>query len=324
MVASMVLSAGCGSGSSADDRSKVAREGVYEATATVEKTDIKDDEKGSTADMEVLFSCANDDCTKILQRTTDRGRYATTVELEETDGTLTGEATRTAPCEGDAKEKPGIATERYEWTWEQGKGDALVGELQQTFTGCGEEFASTNSLRTKGKPGPLPYLEGEAADELKKEITAYDEAMAKVYDQFPKCQEQMFSDDKVEQGIRCHLKLIETWGSAVDRLEAYAKEDAPEADGACGEALETLQETSKVGAALDAARVAFAKALKVRDLPKDPTEAVLRQNEPFQFAITDAARLCIAPDDLEGLGDDGELKLDVNQHIRPGGAAAEG
>ena len=325
LLCAALLIAGCGGGDDSSSTSGATTgatpgsiDGTYDVTTIVTETTFKEPAgKKSEKQLTFVFKCADDDCSQVYQRgEADPGAIQGRTYLFERDGDKwksIGE--RSGPCTAPAT---GTYTERVEWIWTRDDDSTLEGEVDQTFTGCKLDGKAHFTATTGERGGDLAYLDGDAADKVKAELTAYDEVLTKAYRDFPGCQEQLGTDGKVVQGGTCFSAMLTTWQAGLTKLESYlSSEPAADAKGACAKALEAADSTAKMSSEATKASAALAASKTSGDYEpaSKAISTMVTTATPQQNELTAIANRCIAPDDLEGLGDEGVLTLDTSKTV---------
>jgi uncharacterized protein YukE len=312
-----LLGACGGGGGGGDEKEESAPERAlqveYAGKSTVTATDIDGDEKSKVAEFALYFTCTDDDCTEALQRTDAKhdSRIGKTVRLTREGDAWVGTSVASTPCEGEEVE----ATDTLTWRWEP-EGKSLKGSVKQSFAGCGGvKNSSASDLEATPVAKPVsPYLEGAKATAFKAAASEYDEALAAVYDTYDGCARKLDASDDAGEGVQCFRDVIAGWKPALEKLGAAFEPITTGATDACRKRIEAADPAATVSA-LEAADKTFATAQETGTLDAEPMADVLKANEPFQDAFVMAAKMCVAPDDLSGLGDDGVLVADIQKAL---------
>jgi hypothetical protein len=292
--------------------------GEHPGRTVVDSTTFKGARTGdaSVTQLTFVFTCADKTCGRVLQRTdaapgTPQSRtYSFTVIGDTWTAVHTANGTCTAPATGRS-------TQRITWSWTRAKNGSMEGQVDQVATGCGADGKA--SLRATVEPttsGPLPYLKGQRATALKRALTSYDTALKPVYLQYPTCT-AAFSRGDATEGGRCFTGVLRQWRPALVRFEASFARLRREATatGSCRRALSGVTRLQALREALARADSAFAVATAQRtdyEQALAALDAAQTVNASLQPSLLSVATRCIAPNDLQGLGTNGELAIDVD------------
>lgn len=307
-----LLAAGCGGGESADPATSTTGTGspgaetpagVYRLVSTITKSTIPTNKAGpgSRVELDVFWSCADDDCAVLFQRGATTGLQAMTVRLEPDDDGYAGAHARKGACPGG-----GSFTETLTWRWTRGENRAVDGTILQQFEGCKLDGTTDYAVTATPTPGArLPYLDEEQPAELAAAITAYDDSVATVYEHYPKCQAL---GDGTPPSTSCFEAMYRGWVPAVRTLTTAIQAPAAQAQGACRKALDGL-DLSGLGTSLASTAAGYTT---------DKGNNAVKKATSEHGVLTVVAMACVPAEDYASLGDDGRLAIDVDSRVPPG------
>lgn len=309
---------GCGGSAEPDDPTPAARDAVggYRLTTVIASSTLPDNPAGPDSEVSTtaFLSCADEACTALFQRaaSTDRPQ-GNTVRLAPRPGGYTGEHIRVGECGGTSHGRYG---EAFTWTWARAADGTLTGTLKQVFQGCGIDGATTFTATATRDPAlEIPYLPTNPRNELAAAISAYDVNLSAVYLSGAQCDAD---EGTTKEEAGCFSETFDGWTKDIDALAERVTALAPNATGACREAIDA------VGLPTFSEVVTKAAVLYARATQEGSMEVALRaEDAATKIATAEHARLvtvaamCVDPRDVARLGKDGALNLDPGSVLPP-------
>lgn len=317
-LATALVLAGCGGSPEAPEPTPVARDAVggYRLDTVITSSTLPDNPAGpaSKVSTTAFLSCADDDCSALLQRaaSTDRPQGNTT-RLEPRAGGFSGEHIRVGECGGT---NHGTYGEAFTWSWARAADGVLTGTLKQVFQGCGIDGATTFTATATPDPElELPYLPASLRTRLVTAINAYDVNVSAVYLTGAQC--DTVEDTTTVAEAACFATTYEGWRTDIEAF-AEATRFRGFTSGACAQALgasDLATFADVVGKAADLYGAATGPAT-IRAALKAEGAATKIATAEHSRLITVAA-MCTDPRDVAGLGQAGVLGLDHGSVLPP-------
>lgn len=317
----------CGGGSDKEAQeakatppASAAINGTYAASGVLTSSSDRTAKVGpaSKEDLEFVFQCVDESCNRVFQRSSAPGAFTRLFAVA--GDTWTSKRTDNGACTAPAE---GTYANTEVWTWKRSAAGSMEGNRENTVVGCKQDGTTRFTYSVTGKTADLPYVDGAEAAAVKKVITDYDTGVKPVYDMFAKCNEDYYDDKRFETGAACFSQLFTKWTTELKELGAALDQNpVPSPRGTCQKAFESItadgtSPLDKILTAVSAMPPALAAAGKSGDYEAatKKLDATLALQDPFQEALLGVAMQCIAPDDLDGLGQDGVLATDPNKTI---------
>jgi hypothetical protein len=293
-----------GDPTSSASRDKQGPSGGYRFTSTITASTIEVNKPGQKSRLEadLFLSCEDDACSTLFQRA-DSGKWPDwTVRLTPEGDGYSGTHGRV----GDCPQGGGGYREAFSWSWNGVDDGSLEGTVTQEFTGCDQDGTTSYAVTaTPDESLGLPYLPDPAATEAAAALTAYDETVESVYDEFAKC--RSFGEG-TPRSARCYAAMYRDWEPDIRTLASLLRGSTGSAKGACRTAARRLHLDGLADAVGAAARVYTTEA---------GNAAVAEITEQHDL-LTRVALMCVPPADHAMLGEDGTLAFDIYGAVPPG------
>lgn len=287
-----------------------AMAGVYKLKTNVTRSNLpgKRDQVGSKSTVGVIVSCVDDACTDVHFRgVADVGSLSRAYRLQNDGGVLTGSGVRTGPCSQTSNpDMKGEFTETVTFKVTI-NGKTVIGIEDYVFVGCGFDVKATTAINGTRK-AEVPYLNDSAVATLASAVTAYDAPVGKLYAEGEDCNGGSYAER-----AQCFKALLTPWLATFDGLQNGLDGALPSAPRGCVDQFDEFaigKLRRQVEETIDALG---SKQTLIRGVDKlMPTlgKTLSTEHEDLVTALT----TCIDPSDVDQLGKNGTLAVDVVQN----------